>query len=191
MIIIGIDIGYYNLGFVKVRVEESVPTVLKAKKIDITQYTHDRIPRCDCKLRHSREMADVVLHFIQEYRDHLDEADMILVERQPPGGFGAIETLIVASFREKVEIISPNAMHKHFGIGHLDYEHRKKKTEEIAGQYLEHVDTYRQLLRKHDVADAMCMILYKMPRAPRVKNIVSSFDIFRYVSNESIIPTKT
>jgi hypothetical protein len=122
-----------------------------------------------------------VLHFIQEYRDHLDEADKILVERQPPGGFGAIETLIVATFREKVEVISPNSMHKHFRIGHLDYEHRKKKTEEIAGPHLEHLESYTRLLRKHDVADAMCMVLYRMPRAPRIKNIVPSFDIFRYV----------
>lgn len=181
MIIVGIDIGYYNLGIVKVRVEEGVPQVLLACKVDLTQYTHNRVPQCECRLHHSREMADYVLHFIQEYRDHLDEADKILVERQPPGGFGAIETLIVATFREKVEMISPNSMHKHFGIGHLNYERRKQKTEEIAGKYLEHIDSYNRLLRKHDVADAMCMVLYRMPRTPRVKNIVPSFDIFRYV----------
>lgn len=181
MIIIGIDIGYYNLGIVKVRVEEGVPTVLMARKVDMTQYTHTRVPQCECRLHHSREMADYVLHFIQEYSDHLDDADRILVERQPPGGFGAIETLIVATFREKVDVISPNSMHKHFGIGHLDYEHRKQKTEKIAGEYLEHLDSYNRLIRKHDVADAMCMVLYRMPRAPRVKNIVPSFDIFRYV----------
>lgn len=187
MIIIAIDIGYYNLGFVKVRVQDGTPDVLMARKVDITRYEHERVSQCECRLHHSREMADYVLHFIQEYRDHLEEADKILVERQPPGGFGAIETLIVATFREKVDVISPNSMHKHFGIGHLDYEHRKQKTEEIAGQYLEHLDSYTRLLRKHDVADAMCMVLYRMPRAPRVKNIVPDFDRFRYVPPESVV----
>lgn len=181
MIIFSIDIGYYNLGIVKVRVEDGVPTVLMARKLDLTCLPHDRVPLCQCRLHHTREMADLVLHFIQEYQEHLDEADKVLVERQPPGGFGAIETMLVATFREKIEVVSPNSMHKHFGIGHLDYEHRKKKTEEIAGKYLEHLNSYSRLTRRHDVADAMCMVLYRMPRAPRVKNIVPSFDIFRYV----------
>ena len=125
-------------------------------------------------------MADYVLHFIQEYRPHLDECDKIIVERQPPGGFGAIESLIVASFREKIEIVSPNAMHKFFKIGHLDYERRKEKTQEIAEKYLGNIQTYVNLTRKHDVSDAMCMILFKLPPRPRVKNIVTDFDIFKF-----------
>lgn len=187
MIIIGIDIGYYNLGFVKVHVRDCVPTVLVAKKIDITNYTHNTVPRCDCTLHHSREMADYVLHFIQENSPDLRDADKIIVERQPPGGFGAIESLIVAYFRDKVEVVSPNAMHKHFGIGHLSYERRKEKTQQIADPYLSHIDSYTRLTRKHDVSDAMCMVLYRMPRAPRKQNIVNDFDIFRYSKNEEVV----
>ena len=189
MLAVSIDIGYYNLGFVKVRIEDGIPHVLIARKIDLTCLTHNSVPLCDCKLHHSRAMADLVLHFIQEYRDHFDEADQVLVERQPPGGFGAIETLIVATFRDKIDMISPNSMHKHFNIGHLDYEHRKQKTEEIAGKYLNHLESYNTLLRKHDIADAMCMVLYRIPRTPRVMNIVNSFDIFRYVPQIEKIDT--
>jgi hypothetical protein len=182
MLIVSIDIGYYNLGFVKATVgEDGIPHVHHAQKVDITMYTHTRVPFCDCTLHHTREMADYVMHFIQEFREHFDEADRVLVERQPPGGFGAIEALILATFREKTQIISPNAMHKHFNIGHLDYEHRKIKTQEIAEPYLCEIETYTRLTRKHDVSDAMCMILYQIPRAPRPKNIVNDFEVFRFI----------
>jgi hypothetical protein len=52
-------------------------------------------------------------------------------------------------------------MHKHFGIGYLDYENRKIKTEQIAGEYFpSEQNNYWNQVRKHDMADAMCMIIY-------------------------------
>lgn len=186
--IVSIDIGYYNLGFVKARVceEDMEPDVVFCDKVDITRYTHDTTPFCRCKLHHSSHMGDYVLHFLQEYAPHFDEADEVIIERQPPGGFGAIETLIFTHFREKITVVSPNAMHKHFYIGHLDYSRRKEKTMEFAHPYLTDLPRYHTLQRKHDVADAVCMILYVLSGRKRHKKIfVDDFDVFRYTDKKS------
>jgi hypothetical protein len=157
VIVVSIDVGYHNLGLVQVFINEKYePNVQFAKRINLTTV------RCqpECKIPHTNEVADLVAHFVEAYRDILYSADTILIERQPPGGLNSIETLLVYIFRDKIKLISPNSMHKHFSIGHFDYEARKKKTEEIAGLYLEHLKSYTNQTRKHDMSDAMCLVLY-------------------------------
>ena len=179
MIFVGVDIGYYNLGLVQCQTEPF--EVTWARKIDITRYTHDTIPFCECQLHHTHEMGDYVLHFIQEHRWIFDSADKIFIERQPPGGFGAIETLLFVTFREKVEVINPNSLHKHFMIGHLDYDRRKEETIKIATPFAGHLQTFNDTHRKHDMADAICMCLYKIPPSPRLTSEpVRDFNIFKY-----------
>ncbi|MDA9846603.1 hypothetical protein N9C10_01565 [Flavobacteriaceae bacterium] len=189
MIIVGIDIGYHNLGLIKASVnDEYEPEVNFAKRIDITNI------RCSlgCKIPHTNEVADLVAHFVEAYRDILYTADIILIERQPPGGLTNVETLIVYIFRDKIKLISPNSMHKHFMIGHFDYELRKKKTEEIAGSYLEHLDSYTNQVRKHDMSDAMCLILYHTAedrrkhklRKNKKNTVVKNFEEFAYVGKK-------
>jgi hypothetical protein len=51
-------------------------------------------------------------------------------------------------------------MHKHFNINFLTYEWRKVKTVEIADTMLGHFPEYRELERQHDIADALCLLLY-------------------------------
>ena len=158
-IIVGIDIGYHNLGLVKTVVsEDGIPRVTLSKRIDLTNI------RClDCTVTpHTNEVADLVSHFIHQYHDDvLNPADTILLERQPPGGLTSVEALLLFAYRSKAVLVSPNSMHKHFGIGFLDYENRKIRTEEIAGDYFPpDQTTYWNQVRKHDMADAMCMILY-------------------------------
>ena len=60
-------------------------------------------------------------------------------------------------FKDKVILVSPVSMHTHFGMRHLNYEARKERTVEIANKYLNEEIPYE---RKHDIADALCMILY-------------------------------
>lgn len=183
MIIVGIDVGYKNLGLVQVFInDEFDPLVEFAKRINLTTV------KCkpDCSIPHTNEVADLVAHFVEAYRDILYSADKILIERQPPGGLTNVESLLVYIFREKIEIISPNRMHKHFMIGHFDYEVRKQKTEEISNEYLNHLESYTNQVRKHDMADAMCLVLYfiaadkKNYELKKRKRIVSSFDEFRF-----------
>lgn len=181
--IVGIDIGYHNLGLVQVSLDEKFESVVQyVKRIDITNI------HCsgECMLPHTNELADLMMHFIQEYGHILNSADTILLERQPPGGLTSIETLLLYLYRSKTELISPNSMHKHFRIGFLSYELRKKATERITQKYFENFSSYENQVRKHDMADAMCLILYythKDKERYRLQNIkkVDSFNQFIFL----------
>ena len=166
MIVISIDIGYHNLGLVKSQIDD-VTFEIKIKeifKIDLKSLPHRKVNRWDCKLEHTNEVADLVAHFIQEYGDYLEEADKILIERQPPTGLNQIETLLLYLYRHKTELISPNSMHAHFKINCLEYETRKERTIEFSESFLESFEEYQELSRKHDIADAVCMIIFRFAR---------------------------
>jgi len=166
MIVVSIDIGYHNLGLVNSFVDNInfEIKILSIHKVDLTILPHKKVNRWECKLEHTNEVADLMAHFFQEYGNYLDKADKILIERQPPTGLTQIETLILFLYRQKVELISPNAMHKHFYINVLDYENRKKRTIEISESFLENFQEYQELSRKHDIADAVCMIIFRFAK---------------------------
>lgn len=75
-------------------------------------------------------------------------------------------------FKDKVCLISPVSMHTHFGMRHLDYDGRKERTVSLSERFANVNIPYE---RKHDIADAICMLLYinfKISRHP--------FDEFRF-----------
>jgi hypothetical protein len=151
MKIIGIDIGYYNLGLVLAECIDANVNVLYVQKVDLT----------DFKTRETPELSDMIQEFVMTYADIFSQADQILIERQPPGGISSVEVLLHYIFRHKAVLISPVSMHSHFNIGHLDYEQRKLRTESIASKYIKDSVYYEKLDRKHDIADALCMILFQ------------------------------
>ena len=181
MIWLSIDIGYYNMAFVQFDTETRM--VLQIKKVDISTYSHNEVDACDCKLNHTRHVADMFVHMLQEYRELFDGSDRLFVERQPPTGLTSIESLYFYTFRDKCTLVSPNSMHKHFNIGQLEYESRKEKTEEIAFKYLKDNSYYLSLTRKHDVADALCFLLYELSKVKKVKMEPSRlpFENYRFV----------
>jgi len=146
MLILGVDVGYRNLGLCTLRFDEETGETAIANRArrDITEYA------CGdpaCPLGHTIHVADCVAHLLLDPVFH--EADVVCIERQPPGGLCAVEALIYSSLRSKAILISPNAMHRHFQINHLDYEERKLavlKISEITG-----------IGRLHDIADAYCL----------------------------------
>uniref|UniRef100_A0AB38ZM29 Uncharacterized protein n=1 Tax=Mantoniella tinhauana virus 1 TaxID=3111543 RepID=A0AB38ZM29_9VIRU len=75
-------------------------------------------------------------------------------------------------FKDKVCLISPVSMHTHFGMRHLNYEQRKERTVSIAEKHLKYEIPYE---RKHDVADALCMIIYF-----NFRNTVHIFDRYKF-----------
>lgn len=161
MIIIGIDVGYHNMALVVTETDEDFNvTVRSAHLVDITKIPHHRVCMRDCKIPHTNEVADMMAHFIQEYGYLLDQADTILVERQPPTGLTQIETLLLYLYRDKTLLVSPNAMHSHFGINHFEYDRRKVCTVQIADRYLADLEAYSTETRRHDLADAMCFVLF-------------------------------
>lgn len=186
MIVVSIDIGYHNLGLVKSFVDDInfEIKILSTHKVDLTRLPHKKVNRWECTLEHTNEVADLMAHFFQEYGDYLDKADKILIERQPPTGLTQIETLILFLYRQKVELISPNAMHKHFYINVLDYENRKKRTIEISESFLENFQDYQELSRKHDIADAVCMIIFRFAKDKekfRLNNITKGLPFENFI----------
>ncbi len=163
MKILAIDIGYHNMGLVLAEAGNGPKIDVEyAKKVSLGEY----------KYIHSNDFVDLIPLFIEDHRYLFDAADKILIERQPPMGFTNIEILLHYMFKEKVILVSPVSMHVHFGMRHLDYDQRKERTISIAEKYFDGEIPYE---RKHDIADALCMIVYY-----NFRTSVHSFDAFRF-----------
>ena len=187
---VGIDVGYINMGVVRMVIDDSFNFVFdEAFRYNISIPKHTKVHVCECTIPHTTETVDRVAHFIQENREMFDEADCILIERQPPMGLKDIEALLMSAYRHKVKLLSPNRLHKHFGISHKDYEERKEAVVEIAGQHLSHLYGFLNQVRQHDMADAACMCIYHLTkikeerrRKERLENIKRlPFDEYAFI----------
>ena len=163
MKVLAIDIGYHNMGLV-------LAECGTGPKVDVEFMKKASLE--DYKYIHSNDIVDLVPLFVDAHEHIFESADKILIERQPPGGFTNIEVLLNYMFKDKVILVSPVSMHTHFGMRHLNYEERKERTVSIADKYIEGEIPYE---RKHDIADALCMILYYNFRVS-----VHFFDKFRF-----------
>lgn len=166
---VGIDVGLANLAVVKanVNIVENTLELEKCMCVDLTRaLPHNRVNLQDCKLFHTKDAYDRVAHFLQEYEQEWMSPDVtkIFIERQPITGLVHVEQLLFGHFRNRAELVSPNAMHKWLNINHLTYEQRKQRTVEHTESYfaaLYSVNYYGRE-RKHDMADALCLLLYKL-----------------------------
>ena len=165
MKILAIDIGYHNMGLVLAESSDKGPKVEVEyiKKVSLADYKYIR----------SNDFVDIIPLFVEDHQSIFDGADRILIERQPPGGFQNIEILLHYMFKDKVTLISPVSMHVHFGMRHLNYEERKERTVVISEKYMGEIPYER----KHDIADALCMIIFYNFRTE-----VHYFDKFKYSS---------
>jgi len=174
MKILSIDVGIVNLGYVfaeiqPIQVKRKIKSytqdnifninVIECNRIDITNIKHSNVKWCDCKLHHDRCIPDYLDHFIQEHIYLFELSDMILIERQPPIGITNVQDLLFKLFRNKVLLISPNSVHKYFELS-KDYDIRKIESENIAKKYLSDFTNFNNNIRKHDISDAMLMIIY-------------------------------
>jgi hypothetical protein len=165
LIILSIDVGIIHLGISVISIKKSdysLKTIEWVDLIDITQYRHTRVCEKECTLYHTKTISDWMDHLFQENDVFFNEADVILVERQPPGPFVAIEQLIFSKYRTKTQLISPRNVHSYLGITNLSYDDRKRYTVKIASKILP--DKYLEQLagydRSHDITDSICMFLY-------------------------------
>lgn len=153
-----------HLAFVKVSIctnTYEIQQVLDTRLLDLTDIPHSTVPFDACRLKHSCQIFDRVQHLIQEYKHTLfDQIDVVLLEQQPIGGITSVEQLLFGYFREKVVMVSPRSMHCYFQISKLDYEQRKESTTKMATPYLQHCSDWQNNTRQHDMADALCMILF-------------------------------
>lgn len=195
MLLLSIDVGLKNMALVLFRWKchpRHAPEIIGYERIDLTNLPHRRICMSKCNIPHTNEMADHVAHFIQEYFDWLNEADKILIERQPPGGLTEIHSLLLFKFRSKTTLISPNAVHAYYTINHLNYEERKVRSLLFArnrhpGVIPETDD------RWHDVSDAIMMGHWwcSQQKVPVPESSLNSFESFRYLPSENSIPYRS
>jgi len=165
--LLSIDIGVINLGLSILAYDKNTykfKDVMGVDCLDITTFPHpEHIPRCNCKLNHTKTFTDWMEHIFQYYSNLFDNVDYIIIERQPPQGFVAVEQLIYSKFRDKCELISPNSVHKFFDITPHNYDERKLFMESRALQYINTTKVKQEFFsfeRKHDMADSICMGIY-------------------------------
>ena len=210
MKILAIDVGIINLGYVYAELVIEEPAdgskyknlllnsiynedqftkkckVIDCNRIDIRKIKHRKVPFCVCKLHHDNCVPDYLDHFIQEL-PHFNECDILIIERQPPMGIMNVQDLLFKLFRDKVLLISPNSMHKYFKLS-SDYNERKKQSEKLSLDYLIDFENFNKQIRRHDISDAMLMIIYyyKISLDDIIKNttkvnvILDDFEKFKY-----------
>jgi len=156
MRILSIDVGIINLALVYAEITDKfvLEKIIEIHLIDITQYQH-----CSCKrFDHGKTISNYMKHLFYEY-DYLFNSDIIIVELQPLTGLIVVEQIICYEYPKTIRV-SPRSMHNYFHINIYDYNERKIKTVEIADKYLNIFENYNEITRKHDLADALCILLY-------------------------------
>jgi len=162
--VLSVDVGVQHLGLSLALVKKEnfiFERIVAINLVDITKFTHNVCELKNCRLYHTKTMWDYLSHVFVEH-PCFEEADVILVERQPPVGFVVVEQIIFGRFREKTWLINPRSVHKFFGIGVFDYDARKIETEKIASKNLsnEQKEELKNFERQHDIGDSVCQLLY-------------------------------
>lgn len=166
-----LDIGVLHMGVCVAEVSEdfSQHNILWVDLVNITKFVHRDIQVDECPLYHSRNFADWIDHFVLEHLAFFEAADVILIEKQPPQGFVVVEQLIFSRWRHKTQLISPRQVHAYFHFGDADYEKRKQFAIKIADRELPPalLEQSHFYVRRHDIADCVCMLLFYMRRKAR------------------------
>lgn len=158
--IVSIDIGFEHMGVIGAQVFEdyTLDTITFCKLVNIKKL----VTECsmdNCELKHSLCITDYMYHFFKIYGDHFERATHIVIERQPPKGFIAVQELIIYRYREKTTLVSPNSIHKHFTMPKVQ-KLRKMFTVCMANNRLSKFLDYANSPRKHDMSDAYCQLMY-------------------------------
>jgi len=180
--ILSIDIGVINLGYVVCEIGDTLK-VIECNRVDITHMRHTKVCYKDCRLHHDFCIPDYLDHFIQEYQSLFTNADIILIERQPPMGILTVMDLLFVKFRDKIIIINPGSVHKFFKMTKGDYDLRKIESVYHTNEYLKDFFNFQNNERKHDISDAMLMVIYYFELYKKNKKkqiVVNDFEQFRY-----------
>lgn len=156
--VVSIDVGIVNLAISSVDILGHEECDFRwSHLVDITQFGCNRRT---CTLMHDACHSDWMDHFIRRFHESFDEADFVLVERQPPQGHKAIEALLVSAFRQKIRLIHPRSFQAFMRIGVYDYEMRKRMVERAALARFPAAASALDIPRSHDVAESLLFCLY-------------------------------
>lgn len=156
------DVGWSHLAYVIAELQGChFVHLVEARLVDLRELRHCVVSQSECTLQHTADCVDRMAHFFQEHDQYFVDVELVLIERQPPCGLTNVEQLLYQHFRTKAKLIAPRAMHTWMNIQHLSYEQRKRATEKRARPLLQHFSVWHSP-RKHDVADATCLLLYAL-----------------------------
>ena len=166
---LSIDVGILNLAILEIDVikenhQLKISEIKNCHLINITELVEWCSDK-ECTLQHNKCISDYMSHLFKNY-PIFEQADKILVERQPLMGLVAVQEIINYQYSDKVELVSPNGMHAFFGINgksgvaEKDYEMRKNFVTKYAEPYLNKFKTFNELDRKHDLGDTVCLLKY-------------------------------
>jgi hypothetical protein len=197
-----VDIGIKNLGLCLAVIDENflIKEIVDFNLINIALYTHNNCIAEECKLYHTKTCHDWLEHIFIEH-PCFEEADIILIERQPiVGGIVVVEQIIFGKYRHKSHLISPNNVHKFLNIKHLDYDGRKQFSVNFGMKYLsfEQQVELKSYERMHDITDAIEILVYWTNKNHKEKikqehvarqykeysNIFEKLDSYRYIGEK-------
>jgi hypothetical protein len=146
-----VDVGVINLALAFGTVNDGTVTITRTALVDTTQ----PCTVAGCPLHHTGMAVDRVAHVVAAYRADFDAAEVVVIERQPPGGLRDVEQVFAATFRAKCVVMAPQTMHATIGSSGLAYEARKEVSKATAAEFTD-LTPYR---KQDDVADAVCLLL--------------------------------
>lgn len=186
-----VDVGLVNMGVALVEVDhKGVVQCHMAGCVDITDF---RCRGC-CPLRHEAVPVDWVDHFVRDFKDAIAQAQVVLIERQPPGGFRCVEQLIYKACRDKALLVQPRSFQAHFGVTCMEYDERKQYLVGVAQRIYRGSEVATRALaadRAHDVADALLFAVHHasrpevryalLPSCERDRLAAADVDLERYI----------
>ena len=161
-LVMGVDVGIVHLALVSVAIttDHRISDIRDSRIIDVTKM------RCvrDCKLHHSNNIVDRMNHVFAQYGELFDAADEIFIEAQPLVGLVHVEALILSRYRSKAHLVQPVAVQTHFKWPKNNYEGKKQAAVITA---MPHMPALSDVQRKHDLADAFCLVLFVCQKRAR------------------------
>ena len=187
MNILSIDVGITNLALASFKISRDfeIEKAVHCERCDIRHMCMSCTEKT-CPLKHEKTTLDWVEHLLFLRRDVFEMADVILIERQPPGGLKDVEILLFEKLRERVKMINPRSLHGWMKITHLDYEARKVETEKLAEKYVGHTEAWENNKeRRHDIADAVCFAVFYLNNLKNEAKRKEELEIFKDFAYDS------
>ena len=149
MRVLSIDPGYTHLGCLYALADWRTGDV---------QVNHTEL----MNLHHVDAGRTIALKLLSLIRTHpfFDECDVLLIERQPPGGVGAVvENCLAIIYHHKTTLVNPTSMQGHYNMRGLSRTDRKAFSVAFAREAGVPLPTEE---RAHDIADAYLILRYWM-----------------------------
>lgn len=110
-----------------------------------------------------------VRDFVAKNREYLDDAFVIIIERQIRCNMRIVEAVIQSMFYDTCIIISARSVKAHYDLSTKNYRHNKQKAVQWAKQFIQHnigvilpelCAQFRDSKKQDDLADSLLLVMY-------------------------------